>query len=55
MRLTGVSKGTLMSMIMEVNRLAPKSTHKIKGLKRGQKAKLAIEDKLLKLLMYYKE
>jgi len=53
-RLTGVSKDTFMVMITEANRLATKSTHKIKGLKRGPKAKLSIEDKLLMLLMYYR-
>ena len=54
-RLTGVSKDTFMAMIREANRLAPKSTHKIKGIKRGPKSKLGIEDKLLMLLMYYRE
>lgn len=54
-RLTGVSKDTFMTMITESNRLSPKSTHKIKGVKRGPKAKLCIEDKLLMLLMYYRE
>lgn len=54
-RLTGVSKDTFMTMIKETNRLAPKSRHKIKGLKRGPKAKLSIENKLLMLLMYYRE
>ena len=44
-----------MSMIREATRLAPKSTHKIKGKKRGPKSKLSIEDKLLMLLMYYRE
>lgn len=54
-RLTGVSKDTFMVMISEATRLAPKSNHKIKGTKRGPKPKLGIEDKLLMLLMYYRE
>lgn len=54
-RLTGVSKDTFRAMITEAVRLAPKSTHKVKGLKRGPKTKLSIEDKLLMLLMYYRE
>ena len=54
-RLTGVSKETFMVMINEANRLSPKSTHKIAGLKRGPKPKLSIEDQLLMLLMYYRE
>ena len=54
-RLIGVSKDTFMLMIREAIRLAPKSTHKIKGKKRGSKSKLRIEDKLLMLLMYYRE
>lgn len=54
-RLTGVSKDTFMTMINEAVRLSPKSTHKVAGLKRGPKSKLSIEDKLLMLLMYYRE
>ena len=53
-RLTGVSIDTFMFMINEGNRLAPKSTHKTKGVKRSPKPKLSVEDKLLMLLMYYR-
>lgn len=54
-RLTGVSKETFMVMSSEANRLAPPSIHKIQGAKRGPKPKLSIEDKLLMMLMYYRE
>ncbi len=53
-RLTGVSKETFMVMRSEANRLAPVSIHK-QGAKRGPKPKLSIEDKLLMMLMYYRE
>jgi len=42
-------------MSEEAVRLAPSSVHKIEGKKRGPKPKLSIEDKLLMLLMYYRE
>ena len=54
-RLTRVSKETFMVMSSEANRLAPPSIHKIQGAKRGPKPKLSIEDKLLMMLMYYRE
>ena len=54
-RLTGVSKETFMVMSSEAQRLAPASIHKIQGAKRGPKPKLSIEDKLLMMLMYYRE
>lgn len=54
-RLTGVSKETFTVMSSEANRLAPPSIHKIQGAKRGPKPKLSIEDKLLMMLMYYRE
>ena len=54
-RLTGVSKETFMMMSFEVNRLSPASIHKIQGAKRGPKPKLSTEDKLLMMLMYYRE
>lgn len=54
-RLTGVNKATFIKMIEEAVRLAPRSIHKIEGEKRGPKPKLSIEDKLLMLLMYYRE
>ena len=54
-RLTGVSKETFIEMSSEANRLAPPSIHKIQGAKPGPKPKLCIEDKLLMMLMYYRE
>ena len=54
-RLTGVSKETFTVMSSEARRLAPASVHKIQGTKRGPKPKLSIEDKLLMMLMYYRE
>ena len=54
-RLTGVSKETFLVLSSEANRLAPPSIHKIQGKKRGPKPKLIIEDKLLMMLMYYRE
>lgn len=54
-RLTGVNKSTFIKMSEEAVRLAPGSVHKIAGKKRGPKPKLSIEDKLLMLLMYYRE
>ena len=54
-RLTGVSKETFMMMSFEVNRLSPASIHIIQGAKRGPKPKLSTEDKLLMMLMYYRE
>ena len=54
-RLTGVSKETFSVMISEATRLDPASLHKIQGSKRGPKPKLSIEDKLLMMLMYYRE
>ena len=54
-RLTGVSKDTFITMVSEAVRLSPVSAHKIKGSMRGPKAKLSMENKLLMLLMYYRE
>ena len=54
-RLTGVSKEAFMVMKSEVNRLSPVSIHKIQGAKRGPKPKLSMEDRLLMMLMYYRE
>jgi hypothetical protein len=45
-RLTGVSKETFIVMSSEVTRLAPPSTHKIQGSKRGPKPKLSIEEEV---------
>lgn len=54
-RLKGGLKEIFLVMSSEANRLAPPSIHKIQGTKRGPKPKLSIEDKLLMLLMYYRE
>ena len=54
-RITWASKETFMVMSSEANRLAPPSIHKIQGAKRVPKPKLSIEDKLLMMLMYYRE
>lgn len=54
-RLVGVDKETFDRMIEEIKRLAPASKHKIAGNKRGPKPKLCEEDKLLMMLMYYRE
>lgn len=54
-RLTGVSKNTFSIMVSEAIRLSPVSAHIIKGSMRGPKAKLSMENKLLMLLMYYRE
>lgn len=42
-------------MVAELKRLRPPSQHKVKGKKRGPKPKLTQEDKLLVMLMYYRE
>jgi len=54
-RLTGVSRDVFGKMVEESVRLTPPSTHKIKGKMRGPKPKLSTEDKVLMLLMYYRE
>src|ERR1035437_3703978 len=54
-RLIGVKKETFAKMIEEIKRLSPPSQHKITGNKRGPKPKLSEEDKLLMMLMYYRE
>lgn len=54
-RLIGVQKETFAKMIEEIKRLSPPSKHKIAGKKRGPKPKLSEEDKLLMMLMYYRE
>lgn len=42
-------------MVSESQRLGPVSTHKNKGNLRGPKPKLSMENKVLMLLMYYRE
>lgn len=54
-RLVGVNRATFFQMVQEAERLAPPSQHKVKGSKRGPKCKLSYEDKVLMLLMYYRE
>jgi len=54
-RLIGVQKETFAKMIEEIKRLSPPSKHIIAGKKRGPKPKLSVEDKLLMMLMYYRE
>ena len=54
-RLVGVHKETFAKMTEEIIRLSPPSKHKIAGNKRGPKPKLIEEDKLLMMLMYYRE
>lgn len=54
-RLVGVSKDTFTQMVSESIRLQPLSKHKVQGKMRGPKPKLSFEDKVLMLLMYYRE
>lgn len=54
-RLVGVSRDTFSQMVSESIRLQPTSKHKVEGKMRGPKPKLSYEDKVLMLLMYYRE
>jgi hypothetical protein len=54
-RLLGVQRSTFLDMIGVIKQTAPVSTHKHIGKKRGPKSKLNTYDKLLMLLMYYRE
>jgi hypothetical protein len=54
-RLVGVGKDLFKEMTDEALRLAPQSTHKVTGAKRGPKPKLSMENQVLMLLMYYRE
>ncbi len=54
-RLVGVHKETFAKMIVEITKLSSTSKHKIAGNKRGPKPKLSEGDKLLMMLMYYRE
>jgi hypothetical protein len=54
-RLVGVQKSTFQDMIGVFKRTEPVSTHRHTGKKRGAKSKLHTYDKLLMLLMYYRE
>ena len=54
-RLVGIERETFDKMIKELKRVTTKSKHKIRGKKRGPKPKLSQENKLLMMLMYYRE
>lgn len=54
-RLVGVHYETFAKMLVEITRLSAVSKHKIRGKIRGPKPKLSHEDKLLMMLMYYRE
>lgn len=54
-RLVGVLRDTYTEMVSESIRLQPLSKHKVQGNMRGPKPKLSFEDKVLMLLMYYRE
>lgn len=54
-RLVGVSRDTFEKMVVEAQRTAKVSKHKVSGKKRGPKAILSKRDEVLMLLMYYRE
>jgi hypothetical protein len=54
-RLVGVTPAVFEQMREAALASEPASTHLVKGAKRGPKSKLALEDRLLMLLMYYRE
>ena len=54
-RLVGIERETFDKMVKELKRVTTKSKHKIRGKKRGPKPKLSQENKLLMMLMYYRE
>ena len=54
-RLTGVKRETFEAMVSEVGKFYEASTHIKGGMKRGRKPELVIEDKILMMLMYYRE
>ena len=54
-RLTGVSPATFELMRQAAQASEPCSTHPKRGGKRGPKARLCLEERLLMLLMYYRE
>ena len=54
-RLVGVIPAVFEQMRAAVLASEPVSTHPVKGARRGPKPKLALEDRLLLLLMYYRE
>jgi len=54
-RLVGVPPATFEKMVAESKRISQLQTKKVKGKKRGPKEKLNWRDKVLMLLMYYRE
>jgi len=54
-RMFGVKPETFETMVFVAKKNQPKSKHKVKGKKRGPKPKLNWYDKVLMLLMYYRE
>lgn len=54
-RLVGVKPGTFETMVSEAKRISKLEAKKIAGKKRGPKEKLNWYDKVLMMLMYYRE
>jgi|ERR1700722_1687327 len=54
-RLVGVKPATFEDMVSEAKRISKLQSKKIKGKKRGPKEKLSWRDKVLMMLMYYRE
>jgi hypothetical protein len=54
-RLLGVQIATFLEMVAVIKKTTPPSKHKHIGKKRGPKSKLTNYDKLLMMLMYYRE
>lgn len=54
-RLIGVRRDTLMEMVISAKKISSKEPRKVSGKKRGPKEKLSWYDKVLMLLMYYRE
>ena len=54
-RMFGVKRETFQEMVSAAKKNQIKSKHKVKGKKRGPKPKLNWYDKVLMLLMYYRE
>ena len=54
-RLVGVKPATFEKMVSELKRINTLQPQKIKGKKRGPKEKLNRKDKVLMMLMYYRE
>ena len=54
-RLVGVKPKTFEEMVLEAKRINQLQRKNVKGKKRGPKEKLSYRDKVLMLLMYYRE